>query len=171
VQGVGFRPYVYVTACALGLSGSVSSTSSGVVVEVEADPDSVESFGRRFAEDAPPLAQVERVRRSDLVSRGSTGITIEVSAGGAGQTLTSPDVAVCADCLDELADPTDRRYRHPFITCTNGGPRSSRRRRTTGPRPPWPGSRCAPPAGVSTTTRRPSLPRPADRLPRLWSDH
>ncbi len=76
MQGVGFRPYVYVTARALGLSGSVSNTSSGVVVEVEGDPDSVESFGRRLAEDAPPLAQVERVRRSDLVARGGTGFTI-----------------------------------------------------------------------------------------------
>ena len=123
VQGVGFRPFVYVTASELGLSGSVSNTPSGIVVEVEGTADAVDSFGRRLTHDAPPLAEVEGVHASDLPVRGGTGFTIEDSAGGPGRTLASPDVAVCDDCLAELADPTDRRYRHPFITCTNCGPR------------------------------------------------
>ncbi|QWZ08819.1 HypC/HybG/HupF family hydrogenase formation chaperone [Nocardioides panacis] len=123
VQGVGFRPFVYVTASELGLAGSVCNTPSGVVVEVEGDPDAVDVFGRRLVDDAPPLAEVEGLHETDLPTRGGTGFSIEDSSGGAGRTLASPDVAVCEDCLAELADPLDRRYRHPFISCTNCGPR------------------------------------------------
>ncbi len=123
VQGVGFRPFVYVTASALGLSGSVFNTGSGVVIEVEGDHDAVDTFARRLAEDAPPLAEVRGVHESRLPIRGGTGFTIEETTVGSGRTLASPDVAVCDDCLAELADPLDRRYRHPFISCTNCGPR------------------------------------------------
>ncbi len=123
VQGVGFRPFVYATASALGLSGSVSNTPAGVVVEVEGDHDAVDSFARRLVEDAPPLAEVEGVHESELETRGGTGFHIGPSTSGAGRTLASPDVAVCDECLAELADPLDRRYRHPFISCTNCGPR------------------------------------------------
>ncbi len=126
VQGVGFRPFVYVTAAELGLTGSVSNTSSGVVVEVEGEADAVDTFGRRLAEDAPPLAEVEGVHESELAPRGGTGFTIEESADVAGsrsRTLASPDVALCDRCHVELSDPTDRRYRHPFISCTDCGPR------------------------------------------------
>ncbi|MEO5711150.1 MAG: carbamoyltransferase HypF [Nocardioidaceae bacterium] len=123
VQGVGFRPFVYVTASELGLSGSVSNTPSGVVIEVEGAPDDVDTFGRRLVEDAPLLAEVQGLHESELAARGGTGFTIEESADGPGRTLASPDVATCEDCLAELEDPTDRRYRHPFITCTSCGPR------------------------------------------------
>jgi hydrogenase maturation protein HypF len=123
VQGVGFRPFVYATASALGLSGSVSNTPAGVVVEVVGVPDAVDSFARRLVEDAPPLAEVQGVHESELETRGGTGFHIGPSTAGAGRTLASPDVAVCDDCLAELADPLDRRYRHPFISCTNCGPR------------------------------------------------
>ncbi len=123
VQGVGFRPFVYVTASELGLAGSVSNTPSGVVVEVEGDPDAVDAFGRRLVDDAPPLAEVEGVHETELPVRGGTGFTIEQTGDGPGRTLASPDVAVCDDCLREMADPLDRRFRHPFISCTNCGPR------------------------------------------------
>jgi hydrogenase maturation protein HypF len=123
VQGVGFRPFVYVTACELGLTGSVANTASGVVVEVEGDPAAVAQMGRRLVEDAPPLAEVRTVEASRAAVRGGTGFVIEHTAAGPGRTLTSPDVALCADCRAELADPGDRRYRHPFISCTNCGPR------------------------------------------------
>jgi hydrogenase maturation protein HypF len=123
VQGVGFRPFVYVTASALGLAGSVANTPSGVVVEVEGDPDAVDAFGRRLVEDAPPLAEVEGVHEAEVPVHGGTGFTIERTGDGPGRTLASPDVAVCEDCLREMADPLDRRYRHPFISCTNCGPR------------------------------------------------
>ena len=123
MQGVGFRPFVYVTASELGLTGSVANTPSGVLVEVEGEPDAVDAFGRRLVDDAPPMAEVEGVHEKELAAQGGTGFTIEHTAGGSGRTLASPDVAVCDDCLEELADPTNRRHRHPFITCTNCGPR------------------------------------------------
>ncbi|MGZ4468078.1 MAG: carbamoyltransferase HypF [Nocardioidaceae bacterium] len=124
VQGVGFRPFVYALASALGLAGSVANNVDGVVVEVEGEPDAVDEFGRRLGTDAPPLAVVEQVRETALEPRGGTGFRIDASGPtGRSRTLASPDVSVCADCLAELADPTDRRYRHPFITCTNCGPR------------------------------------------------
>ena len=124
VQGVGFRPFAYVTAAELALAGSVGNTVDGVVVEVEGDPDAVAEYGRRLREDAPPLAMVTAVAEADLPVEGGTGFTIAVSGGdGPARTLASPDVAICPDCLRELCDPGNRRYRHPFITCTNCGPR------------------------------------------------
>ena len=124
VQGVGFRPFVYATATQLSLSGSVANDSSGVVVEVEGDPAGVDDFARRLRDDAPPLAVVESVETRELATRGGTGFSIAGSSRtDGGRTLASPDVATCDDCLRELADPADRRYRHPFITCTNCGPR------------------------------------------------
>jgi hydrogenase maturation protein HypF len=123
VQGVGFRPFVYATASQLGLTGSVSNTPSGVAVEVEGEPAAVSLLGRRLADDPPALAEVESVHATPLAVRGGTGFVIEKSASGPGRTLASPDVAICDDCLAELNDPADRRYRHPFITCTNCGPR------------------------------------------------
>jgi hydrogenase maturation protein HypF len=124
VQGVGFRPFAYVTAAELALAGSVTNTPDGVLIEVEGDPEAVREYGRRLRADAPPLAMVARVDELPMPASGGTGFTIAASStGGASRTLASPDVAVCADCLRELRDPADRRYRHPFITCTNCGPR------------------------------------------------
>ncbi|MEO6020354.1 MAG: carbamoyltransferase HypF [Knoellia sp.] len=123
VQGVGFRPFVYVTASELGLTGNVANTPSGVVIEVEGAPAAVAELGHRLTHAPPPLANVEEVTESRQPPRGGTGFIIEDSATGKGRTLASPDVATCDDCLRELADPDDRRYRHPFITCTNCGPR------------------------------------------------
>ncbi len=124
VQGVGFRPFVYGTAAELALTGSVANDVSGVVVEVEGAPAAVAELGRRLRTAAPPLAAVEDVRETALPVRGGTGFTIEESTGtGAARTLASPDVSLCDDCLRELRDPTDRRHRHPFITCTSCGPR------------------------------------------------
>ena len=124
VQGVGFRPFVYVTASELGLSGSVGNDISGVVIEVEGEDAAVQEFGRRLRSNAPPLAVVQSVRETEQVLQGGTGFTIGAStATGSARTLASPDVAMCADCLSEMRDPANRRYRHPFITCTNCGPR------------------------------------------------
>src|SRR4051794_7789318 len=124
VQGVGFRPFAYAAASALALSGSVANTPDGVAVEVEGEAEAVHEYGRRLRSDAPPLAMVIAVETEELPLQGGTGFTIEASKdGGEARTLASPDVATCADCLRELRDPADRRYRHPFITCTNCGPR------------------------------------------------
>ncbi|MEW1687317.1 carbamoyltransferase HypF [Streptomyces sp. NPDC091265] len=124
VQGVGFRPFVYVTASELMLTGTVTNTGDGVLAEVEGGADAVAEFGRRLRDEAPPLAVVEDVRTSELATRGGTGFTIEKSSTGEGaRTLVSPDIATCQDCLDEMGDASNRRYRHPFITCTHCGPR------------------------------------------------
>ncbi|MGW8501845.1 carbamoyltransferase HypF [Streptomyces sp. CLCI03] len=124
VQGVGFRPYVYTRATGLGLAGHVTNTPEGVVAEVEGAPAAVVRFCERLAADAPPLAVVDAVDHWEVPVAGGTGFTIIASrTGGPARTLVSPDVATCADCLAELADPADRRHRHPFITCTHCGPR------------------------------------------------
>ncbi|MFC8546771.1 carbamoyltransferase HypF [Streptomyces sp. NPDC057273] len=124
VQGVGFRPFVYALATGLRLSGHVTNTADGVVAEVEGDPADVAAFCARIAPDAPPLARVESVETAEVAASGADGFTIVPSRqGGAVRTLVPPDTATCADCLAELADPSDRRYLHPFITCTHCGPR------------------------------------------------
>ncbi|OKK22145.1 hydrogenase maturation protein HypF [Streptomyces sp. CB00455] len=124
VQGVGFRPYVYTRATGLGLAGHVTNTPEGVVAEIEGAPDAVTRFCERLAAEAPPLAVVDAVDHCEMPVAGGAGFTIVASrTGGPARTLISPDVATCADCLAELADPADRRHRHPFITCTHCGPR------------------------------------------------
>ncbi len=124
VQGVGFRPFVYVTAAELGLAGSVANDSLGVVAEVEGETAAVDAFAERLRREAPPLAVIESVRATEIPTTGETGFVIEDSQRSGGRrTLAGPDVATCVECLAELADPGDRRYRHPFITCTNCGPR------------------------------------------------
>ncbi|MFI6043755.1 carbamoyltransferase HypF [Nocardia sp. NPDC051321] len=124
VQGVGFRPFVYTTAAELALSGRVSNDSSGVIVEIEGAPAALDEFVRRVGASPPPLAVVESIEQADIPPRGGTGFHIaDTTRDGAGRTLASPDVALCADCARELADPANRRHRHPFINCTNCGPR------------------------------------------------
>ena len=124
VQGVGFRPYVYGLATGLGLAGHVTNTGAGVLIEVEGpDTAALDEFCARIGPEAPALARVESVEPRELAATGTAGFSILASHGGAAGTLVPPDTATCADCLAELADPADRRYRHPFITCTNCGPR------------------------------------------------
>ncbi|MEU9701016.1 carbamoyltransferase HypF [Streptomyces sp. NPDC047981] len=124
VQGVGFRPFVHALAGRLRLSGHVTNTADGVVAEVEGDPEDVAAFCARLAADAPPLARVDSVETAEVTPSGGSGFTIVPSRqGGAVRTLVPPDTATCDDCLAELADPADRRYLHPFITCTHCGPR------------------------------------------------
>jgi hydrogenase maturation protein HypF len=124
VQGVGFRPFVYTCAAALGLSGSVRNDSAGAVIEVEGDTSALDEFANRLVDRPPPLAVIESVDTQDIPTVGGTGFTIaDTSRSGGGRTLASPDVAMCADCATEQRDPGDRRYRHAFVNCTNCGPR------------------------------------------------
>ncbi|MER5935375.1 carbamoyltransferase HypF [Streptomyces sp. NPDC002054] len=124
VQGVGFRPFLHTLATAMDLSGHVTNTGEGVVVEVEGAPSAVALFCDRIAAEAPPLAVVESVDHREIPASGTTGFAITASrTEGPARTLVSPDTATCAACLAELADPADRRHRHPFITCTHCGPR------------------------------------------------
>lgn len=124
VQGVGFRPFVHDAAVDLGLSGSVLNGVDGVIVDVEGSAAALDEMARRLREQPPPLAVVLDVETEELEPRGGTGFTIGRSAPGSrSRTFCAPDVATCADCLRDLCDQTDRRYRHPFVTCTNCGPR------------------------------------------------
>jgi hydrogenase maturation protein HypF len=125
VQGVGFRPYVYRLAGELGLAGFVRNDPGGVVLEVEGLPAAVERFLARLAPEAPALASIERVLPQDIAPTGAGGpFAIAASSGaGAPTALVSPDVATCDACLTELRDPADRRYRYPFVNCTDCGPR------------------------------------------------
>lgn len=126
VQGVGFRPFVHRIATELGLTGFVGNGSGAVFVEVQGPPARLAEFCRRLRADAPPLARIAEVRMSDLDvdPECAPEFRIVTSQAAAGVTTPiPPDVAVCDDCVAELFDPLDRRYRHPFVTCTNCGPR------------------------------------------------
>ncbi len=124
VQGVGFRPFVYGLATRLNLVGWVRNTSAGVDIEIEGETDQVERFFQSLGEDAPPLAQIDSITRAPLPVQGFTTFEIVHSQAlpGAFQPI-SPDVSICEDCLRELFDPNNFRYRYPFINCTNCGPR------------------------------------------------
>lgn len=125
VQGVGFRPFVHVLATELGLAGFVGNDSGAVFVEVQGGRAQLDEFARRLGAQAPPLARISSVSVTEIATETSTSgfrIVTSRTVGGA-TTPIPPDVAVCDDCIAELFDPHDRRYRHPFITCTNCGPR------------------------------------------------
>jgi hydrogenase maturation protein HypF len=124
VQGVGFRPYVYRLAGELGVAGHVLNDSRGVVVEVEAPPETVRRFLARLPVEAPPLASVERVTAEPMGELGEHGFSIRASpVGGEPRAAVTADSATCPECLAEVLDPADRRFRYPFTNCTNCGPR------------------------------------------------
>lgn len=124
VQGVGFRPFVYRLARALSLGGGVLNTPRGVRIEVEGEPELIEQFTRRLRAEAPPNSMIARVTRRRIPTLGERSFSIRPSEGGDNRSvLVAPDTAVCADCLFEMRDPGNRRYRYPFINCTNCGPR------------------------------------------------
>lgn len=126
VQGVGFRPFVHRVATELGLAGFVGNDSGAVFIEVQGPAFRIEDFSRRLRAEAPPLARIDAMSVADIAANtlAGTGFRIVESLAVPGSTTPiPPDIAVCDDCVAELFDPTDRRYRHPFITCTNCGPR------------------------------------------------
>ena len=124
VQGVGFRPYVWHLARELNLAGWVRNDAAGVDVLVEGEAVVIDAFTRRLPKEIPPLAQVRDLTWNDAPATGEhAGFAITESGAGRAATLIGPDTAVCADCLAELFDPTDRRWRYAFINCTHCGPR------------------------------------------------
>ena len=124
VQGVGFRPFVYNLATRLGLTGWVRNTSAGVDIELEGETLALKEFVQHLRADAPPLAHLDQVDITEHKPAGYGIFEIQHSQGiaEAFQPI-SPDVSICPDCLREMFDPKDRRYRYPFINCTNCGPR------------------------------------------------
>ena len=124
VQGVGFRPYVFRLATELELGGWILNDERGVLLEVEGSPEAVEGFLARLPAEAPPLATVEAIDAESVSPAGERGFRIlESDRRGEPAALVAPDTATCAECLAELRDPADRRYRYPFTNCTNCGPR------------------------------------------------
>ena len=135
VQGVGFRPYVHRLARQLGLSGWARNTAAGLELELEGPAAALDAFGEALRTAPPPLAVVEGVHTRDIPPTGEAGFVIRPSAGGEAATLVSPDLAPCAACLAEMQNPKGRRYRYPFINCTDCGPRFSIIRRLPYDRP------------------------------------
>lgn len=126
VQGVGFRPFVYRLARELELAGWVHNTMDGVVIEVEGSSQAVKTFLGRLWSETPAAACVESVNQRIVPVLEETGFAICSSTEWGRRALViPPDLATCADCLRELADPSDRRFRYPFLTCTQCGPRYS----------------------------------------------
>ena len=125
VQGVGFRPFVYRLAHELGLDGWVRNDGAGVTIEAEGAASALDAFARRLHAEAPPRARVDQVlpAAATLPATGQPGFAIVETRGGRSTTAIGPDTAVCADCLDEMLDPADRRWRYAFTNCTHCGPR------------------------------------------------
>jgi hydrogenase maturation protein HypF len=123
VQGVGFRPFVWRLAHELNVAGWVRNDAQGVEIAAEGADAQVAELLERLRGDAPALARVDTVLRTDTALQQFRDFVIADSAGGGTATAIGPDVATCDACLAELFDPHDRRWRHPFITCTHCGPR------------------------------------------------
>jgi hydrogenase maturation protein HypF len=125
VQGVGFRPFVYNLARAENLSGFVTNTSDGVVIEIQGPGETLDRFTIRLESEAPPLADIVSLHAEavELDSAADTFV-IKISIDTPGtRTIIPPDVATCADCLREILDPENRRFGYAFTNCTNCGPR------------------------------------------------
>ncbi|UCH82941.1 MAG: carbamoyltransferase HypF [Candidatus Latescibacterota bacterium] len=126
VQGVGYRPFVYGAATEFGLNGWVNNTPQGVVVEVEGVAATLDTFLNRLFRDAPPLASIQSIDHMYLDAVGFDRFEIRESiSDGDKNTLILPDIATCGDCLRDVFDPGNRRFRYPFTNCTNCGPRYS----------------------------------------------
>ena len=124
VQGVGFRPFVYGLASRLSLGGFVRNEPDGVKIEVEGETGPLEQFLSQLVSDRPPLAHIEDISWRHRRPHGERAFEIRASGHEPSDHVAiSPDMATCADCLAELFNPRDRRYRYPFINCTNCGPR------------------------------------------------
>jgi hydrogenase maturation protein HypF len=123
VQGVGLRPFVWRLAKSLQLAGFVRNISSGVEIEIEGSRAPLCEFRRRLQAELPPAAAIERIESERLLLRGDTDFSAMPSERGRAATTIPPDLAACAQCVREILDPADRRYRYPFTNCTSCGPR------------------------------------------------
>lgn len=126
VQGVGFRPFVYNTACDIGLSGKVANTLEGVEILVQGSESGLSCFKKRLSEDPPKLAQITEIHTESWHIYDLEGFSIETSTDGhSPMTFVPPDAALCDTCQAEMKDPQNRRFSYPFINCTECGPRFS----------------------------------------------
>jgi len=125
VQGVGFRPFIFRLAEKYGLKGYVTNNSSGVEIEVNSEPETIELFLADIRTNCPPIAQIIDIYASGTFYKEYDRFSIEPSKVGLGVTLVPPDTAICEECGKEIFDESDRRYGYPFTNCTNCGPRYS----------------------------------------------
>lgn len=126
VQGVGFRPFIYNSACELGLSGTVANTPDGVEIFVQGNANDISKFKNRLKENPPKLSHITDIRIEPSSVKETTGFFIDESrAIGNSGTIAPPDAALCESCRAELEDPSNRRHAYPFINCTDCGPRFS----------------------------------------------
>jgi hydrogenase maturation protein HypF len=124
VQGVGFRPFVYRLASGMKLAGRIVNTPQGVLIEAEGDKSRLNAFLLRLQREGPPRSRIQGLEFSFLDPAGLAGFQIlESDSSGEPTAAVLPDLAVCADCVGEILDPTARRYLYPFTNCTNCGPR------------------------------------------------
>ena len=123
VQGVGFRPFVWRLAQELDLRGWVRNDSEGVEITAEGPAARLDALLARIASDAPPRARIDSITAQEVRPAGHAGFAIAASVASRCATAIGPDTATCPACLGELFDPRNRRWRHPFITCTQCGPR------------------------------------------------
>ena len=127
VQGVGFRPYIKRLADQMGLSGTVANTTDGVTIEIQGERDACDVFVSAIRDGGPPAAVVTSFELS-LICEGSDCDGFHIASSveeGSRSTILPPDLAICADCLREMRDASDPRFRYAFINCTNCGPRFS----------------------------------------------
>ena len=121
---MGFRPFIYRLARELGLSGWVRNDGVGVEISAHGPVSVIQALLQRLQSDAPPLARVDAIEAAEDSAPGNaSGFVIVESRGGPAHTGIAPDAATCPTCLFELLNPADRRYRYPFINCTDCGPR------------------------------------------------
>lgn len=123
VQGVGFRPFVHRLAGRLGLNGWVRNVAGTVEIRLEGVPAQLDAFESALHAEAPPVARIDGVRSAPAEALGADEFTIVESEDADTLRPVPPDVAICGPCEGELFDRTGRRFRHPFITCTDCGPR------------------------------------------------
>lgn len=123
VQGVGFRPFVYRLAMRHALTGWVRNVAGTVEIHVEGGAEELEAFQHELRTELPPVARIDGLELVTAAPAGALDFRIIVSTDAEGIRPVTPDLAICAECEAELFDPLNRRFRHPFITCTNCGPR------------------------------------------------
>ncbi len=123
VQGVGFRPYVWRLARELDLAGWVRNDGEGVEIAAHGTPTALSALLERLPKEAPPLARIDAIEAAAANDAAGEGFAILDSGGGTVATAIGPDTALCPDCAADLCDPTNRRWRYAFTTCTHCGPR------------------------------------------------
>src|SRR5512134_3576111 len=123
VQGVGFRPFVFRLATELGLAGRVLNDGAGVEIEVQGDLERVDRFLHRLRSELPRLARIDSVASGELQMSDDHAFVIEASRGGIVTTGVTPDAAICPECVADIFDSSNRRWRYAFTNCTHCGPR------------------------------------------------